>query len=155
MMKKFITMTATLKAFAAMLFAGFICLYMIGGVGYSMFIDGAFDFTISFIHLVMAIGFTMSVSLLWGVCFGHVVIKKRAFVSRYALFVFMLVMMLAITFLYFSFLTTPWNPLWLTTATLIVAFVMVLSVVSEWYFKKTGEHYTDVLRIYQSQINTS
>jgi len=153
-MKKFIALTTTLKAFAAMLFAGFICLYMVGGVGYAILIDGAFDFTISFIHLVMAIGFTMSVSLLWGVCFGHVVIKDWAFASRYALFVFTLVILLATTFFYFSFLTTPWNLLWLTAATLIVAFVMVLSVVSEWYFKKTGEHYTDVLRIYQSQMST-
>jgi len=152
-MKKFIALVTTLKAFAAMLFAGFICLYIAGGVVYATFVDATFEYTISFIHLVQSIGFSVVLSLLWGVCFGHMVIKKWKFISRHLLFDLSLALLLTVCFFFFSVISTGWNTLWLISASVMVVFVIVLSVVSEWYFKKTGEQYTELLKIYQANMN--
>jgi len=152
-MKKFLVLTTTLKAFAAMLFAGFICLYIVGGIIYASFVDDTFGYTISFVHLLLSIGFSVIISLLWGICFGHMIIKKWRFLFRYLLFDLLLVALLALCIFSSSFISTQWNTLWLIIAVIMVAFVMVLSVISEWYFKKTGKQYTELLKIYQANLN--
>ena len=149
-MKKIIELTTPIKAFAAMLFAGFICLYIVGGVLYSAFLDSSFDHTISFVHLLQGLVFSMLISLLWGICFSDVVIKKWRFFLRHLLFVLSLAILLALCFFMFSVISTEWSTLWLVVAGVMIAFAIVLSILSEWYFKKTGEHYTELLKLYQA-----
>jgi len=149
-MKKIIELTTPIKTFAAMLFAGFICLYIVGGFIYASFIDNSFPYAISFVHLLKGIGFTMVTSILWGGCLSDVVIKKWTFFKRQILFKVSLAILLAFSFFTFSIIETDWEILWLIVAGILVAFVIVLSYISEWYFRKTSKRYTELLKIYQS-----
>ena len=150
-MRKLIELTTPIKTFAAMLFAGFISLYIFGGVVYAAFVDDSFSYTISFIHLLQGIGFTMLISLLWGLCFSDVVIKKWTFFKRQVLFKMSLAILVALCIVMFSIIETEWAILWLNVAGVIVVFVIVLSYLSEWYFRKTSIRYTELLKIYQSK----
>ena len=149
-MKRIIELTTPIKAFAAMLFAGFICLYIFGGFLYATFLDTSFDYAISFIHLIQGIGFAMVISLLWGIFFSTVIIKKWSFILRQLLFDFSLAILFILCIFMFSVISTEWNLLWLTVAGVMIIFVIVLSIISEWYFKRTGEQYTELLKLYQS-----
>ena len=136
-----------------MLFAGFICLYIFGGIVYGALIDSSFDYTISFVHLAMGIGFTLTISLLWGLFFGQVVIKDLEFLLRYLLFDVSVGALLLSCFFLFSITSMEGSVLWFVVASVIVIFVVVLAALSWWYFNKTGEHYTDLLKAYQSKMN--
>ena len=149
-MKKIIELTTPIKAFAAMLFAGFICLYMAGGVLYVNFVDTSFDYTISFIHLLKGIGFSTLLSLLWGISFSDVVIKKWKFFHRYLLFDFSLLILAALSFLISSLISIEWSALWLISAIILYIFAAVLALLCELHFRKTGDQYTELLKIYQA-----
>ena len=149
-MKKIIELTTPVKAFAAMLFAGFICLYMVGGVIYANFVDASFDYTISFIHLLKGIGFSTLLSLLWGICFSDVVIKKWKFFHRYLLFDSLAGIVLVTLLLISYFTSMDWLALWFIVAIIISIFTVVLALLREFHFRKTGAQYTELLRIYQA-----
>jgi len=151
-MKKVIELTTPIKTFAAMLFAGFICLYIIGGILYAGFVDDSFTYSISFTHLLKGIGFTLIISLLWGLCFSDVVIKKWAFFKKQILFKLLLAVLLACCFFMFSIVETNWSALWLVVAGTMTVFVIVLSYLSEWYFRKTSKQYTELLKVHQTKI---
>lgn len=150
-MKKLIGLTTPIKAFAAMLFAGFIILYMIGGLLYAAFQETSFDYTISYVHLLQSLVFSMLISLLWGICFSDVVIKKGCFWLRQLLFDLSLALLLLLCFFTLSVISANSNTLWFVVAGVIIAFTIVLSILSEWYFKKRGVHYTALLRLYQAK----
>jgi len=150
-MKKLIELMIPVKSFAAMLFAGFVCLYMAGGVFVATFIDGDFSYSITFLHLIFGIGFTMAISLLWGVAFSNTVIKKWSFAKREFIFVVLLAALAAGGMLKIKwFFASEWTPLLLVVAGAILGFVIVLSLVSEWYFQKTSIRYTSMLKAYQA-----
>ena len=149
-MKKFITLTTLIKAFAAMLFAGFVVLYIVVGVLYAAVVDTSFDYTISFVLLLLGIGFSTLLSLLWGICFSDVVIKKWRFIYRYLLFDFSALVLLGLSFVASSLMSIERPMLWLIVAWVIAIFACVLALLREWYFRKTGEHYTELLKLYQS-----
>jgi len=150
-MKKFIELTTIVKTFAAMLFAGFVCLYIFGGIMYAIFVDDSFTYSISFIHLVKSIIFAMLISVLWGVSFSDVVIKKCPFYKRQILFKVSLALLFAFCFIMFSIIESNWEIIWLVIAGIMIVFVVVLSYLSEWYFRKTSVRYTEILKIYQSK----
>ena len=150
-MKKIIELTTIIKTFAAMLFAGFVCLYIFGGIMYAIFIDESFTYAISFIHLVKSIIFAMLISVLWGVSFSAVVIKKWPFYKRQILFKVSLALLFAFCFFMFSIIESSWEIIWLVIAGIMIVFVVILSYLSEWYFRKTSVRYTEMLKIYQSK----
>ena len=150
-MKKIIELTTIIKSFAAMLFAGFVCLYIFIGIVYAAFVDDSFTYAISFVHLLKGIGLATLISLTWGLCFSDVVIKKRTFLKRQILFKVSLAILLAFSFYTFTVIESGWAILWLIVAGTIIAFVIVLSYLSEWYFRKTSKRYTELLKIYQSK----
>jgi len=150
-MRKLIALTVPIKTFAAMLFAGFICLYIFSGIMYATFINETFAYSISFLHLLKGIGFTMLVSLLWGLAFSDTVIKKWSFLKREILFIASLSLLSILFLVMFQVIETEWSTLWLTVAGTIVIFVIVLSQLSEWYFRKTSHHYTNLLKVYQRE----
>ena len=148
-MKKIIEWSALLKTLAAMLFAGFICLYIVGGILYAWFIDESFPYTISFVHLLKSIGYATVISLLWGLCFGGIVIRKWSFWKRQLLFKLSLAALFTSSVFLLRAVESEWKILWLTVAGVITLFAIVLSYVSEWYFRKTSKEYTEVLKVYQ------
>jgi len=152
-MKKLIELMVPVKSFAAMLFAGFVCLYIFGGFVYGAFIDETFVYSISFWHLIAGIGFSMGLSLLWGFTFSDVVIKKWSFVKREMLFVLLVVLFGVAGFIKMQVIfASPGQDLLLIVAGVVLVFVIVLSLLSEWYFRKTSLRYTAMLKLYQAEV---
>lgn len=48
-------------------------------------------------------------------------------------------------------LAIEWTALLLVVAGVILIFVIVLSLVSEWYYKRSGIRYTSLLKAYQKE----
>jgi len=151
--KQFTEFYTPLKAFTTLLFAGFMGIYMIGGFIYAQFFNNSFDYTISFIHLLQSFGFVISVSLIWGVCFSRSLIKKWKFFQRQLLFDLLLVLLFIGCFFLFSIISPDRNTLWLIVSGIHIFYLMVLSLIVEWYFRKTGEQYTKLLKIYQANMS--
>jgi hypothetical protein len=151
--KQFTEFYTPLKAFTTLLFAGLMGIYMIGGLIYAHFFNDTFDYSISFIHLLQSFGFVIIVSLIWGLCFSRTLIKKWKFFQRQLLFDVLLAFLVVGCFFLFSVISSDGNTLWLIVSGIHIIYMMILSLIVEWYFKKTGEQYTELLKIYQANMN--
>jgi len=151
--KQFTEFYTPLKAFTTLLFAGFMGIYMIGGFVYAHFFNDRFDYMISFLHLLQSFIFVILVSLIWGVCFSRTLIKKWKFFQRQLLFDLLLGVLFVGCFLLFSIISPDRNTLWLIVSGIHITYMMILSLIVEWYFRKTGEQYTELLKIYQADMS--
>jgi hypothetical protein len=61
---------------AAMIFAGFICLYMISGILYTIVTGMEFNYMIPFVFVLQGLGLSVFISILWELFYGNVIIKK-------------------------------------------------------------------------------
>lgn len=152
-MKKFMDFVVVVKAFAAMLFAGLMILYMVSGVLYTHISGGAFEYSIPFIFVLQGLGLSMAISVLWGVFISDVLIKKWRFVKRFIVFKASLMPLVAICFFTFLAIPTEWTIPWLISVLAVSGFVVILAILSEIYFKKTGENYTEALKQYKKHIS--
>ena len=151
--KQFTEFYTPLKAFTALLFAGFMGIYMIGGLVYAHFFNYQFDYMISFAHLLQSFVFIILVSSIWGVCFSRTFIKKWKFFKRHLLFDLLLGVLFIGCFLLFSIISPDRNTLWLVVSGIHISYMIILSLIVEWYFVKTGERYTELLKIYQANMS--
>jgi hypothetical protein len=78
-MKKIMAFVLPIKAMAAMIFAGFICLYMISGILYAVVTGVEFNYMIPFAFVFQGLGLSVLISILWELFFGNTVIKKWRF----------------------------------------------------------------------------
>jgi hypothetical protein len=150
-MKKIMEFAIPFKAFASMLFAGFIILYMISGVIFAIVTGEKFDYTIPFIFILQGFGLSVLISLLWNLLFSEVIIKKWRYSIRHIIFELSLVVLLALCFLTFLAIPTNWAKLWLIVIATVSVFVILLFGLCELYYKKTGKRYTEILRAYKSE----
>ena len=141
-----------LKMFASAIFAGFIILYMVSGVGYAYF-AGVEDFIYAVPFVFVMQGFLLAalISLLWGVLFSDIFIKKWRTSARLIVFAVLLMILLAICVLTFMAIPTDWANLWLITNGCIGLGLIVFAAVNEIRFKATGRRYTEVLNKYKSE----
>ena len=151
-MKKVMAFVLPLKAMAAMIFAGFICLYMISGVIYNFFTENEFYFSIPYTFILQGLGLSVLISILWELFFGNVLIKTCRFFLRHLMFELSLLTLFAICFLKIISIPTEWAKLWLIAAAIITAGIIIISGICEIYFKKAGKRYTEILRSYKSSI---
>ncbi|MCL2356087.1 MAG: hypothetical protein FWC70_02850 [Defluviitaleaceae bacterium] len=153
-MKKLITLSVPIKAFASMIFAGIMVLYMVSGVAYNVITGEALEYAIPFAFVVQVALLSTIISVLWNVFTGDTVIKNRRFAKRLIMFTLSLLPVLALCF--FTFLAIPagWTMPWFISVLAVSVFVVILAILSEIYFKKTGERYTEALNKYkQKQIS--
>ena len=150
-MKKLINLSIPLKAFASMIFAGILVLYMVSGVAYTTFTGAYFDYAIPFAFVIQGAVLSMLISVLWGIFLSDVLIKKWRFALRLTLFAASLLPLLALCF--FTFMTIPadWTVPWLLALAGIAKFVIFLALLHEWHYKKTGARYTQALQQYLQQ----
>jgi phosphatidylserine synthase len=141
-----------LKAFAAGIFSGLMILYMITGFVFAGFTGEAFNYSIPFIFVFQGLILSILISILWGLFFSNVIIKKWRFFLRHIMFELSLLSLLAICFFTFLAIPTEWSKLWLIVAGILAFGVIILSSLSEMYFKKTGKHYTEMLKAYKATI---
>jgi len=152
-MKKLLGFVMPLKTFAALIFAGLICLYMISGVLYSTLTGVPFNYTIPFIFAIQGLILSILIAILWGIFLGDALIKKWRYFLRYIVFALALLVLLAACLLTFFAVPTDWAKLWLIAAGFLAAGIFVLSVASEIYFQVTGKRYTEILNAYKSDGN--
>lgn len=152
-MKKLLDLSTPVKAFASMLFAGFICLYLIIGILYRHFFDSGFLLSMSFGQLLTGILFTAMAAVSWGFCYSRVFLKKWVFLKRYLLFIVLILSSAASQFFVFAGGYFNWPAPWFFVVGLVSLFVILLSYFSERHFRKISIDYTKSLRLYQRKIN--
>jgi len=150
-MKKFMSFILRIKTFAAMLFSGVICLYVVSGYLYATFI-GPFNFTIPFIFVLEGLALSALTSILWGVFFTDEIIKKWRYFPRLVLFSISLFVLLSACFFIFFAFHTNWAKLWWIVIGAFAAGVICLSVLCEIYFRVTGKRYTELLKSYKNDL---
>jgi len=150
-MKKLVALSIPLKAFASMIFAGIIILYMVSGFAYTTITGNAFDYAIPFAFVIQGALLSTIISLLWGVFLSDVIIKKWRFAKRCIMFMLSLILFLALCFFTFLAIPADWTMPWFIALLAVSVFVVILAILSETYFRKTGEHYTQVLKAYQGR----
>ena len=149
-MKNLLDFVMPLKIFGSMIFTGFIILYMISGVVYAYISDEAFSYAVPFVFILQGLLLAAMTSLLWGVLFSDVIIKKWRYFQRLIVFSVSLMTLLAVCLLTFVAVPSEWANLWLLTNGCIGVGLIVFSVISEIRFKSTGRRYTEMLNIYKS-----
>ncbi|MCL1842468.1 MAG: hypothetical protein FWF79_01510 [Defluviitaleaceae bacterium] len=152
-MKKLIAISMPIKAFAAMVFAGIMILYMVSSVAYGIITGEAAEYAIPFVFVVQGALLATVISALWSVFLGDALIKKWRFSKRLIMFKLSLVPFLALCF--FTFLAIPdgWTMPWFISILAVSVFVVILAMLSEVYFKKTGERYTEALKQYKERTS--
>jgi len=149
-MKKLVEITQPIKAFAAIMFAGLICLYMVSGVLYAFFTNAEINSSIPFVFVIQGMGLTLIIAILRELIFADFIIKKWRFFQRIITFVILLIVLLVICTLTFLAIPTEWSTLWLVSASVLALGVTVISCISEIYYRKTGEWYNEMLRVYKN-----
>ena len=149
-MKKLVEITQPIKAFASMLFAGWIILYMVSGILYSFFTGRDVTYSIPFTFVIQGLVLTLIIAILREVVFGEFLIKKLRLFWRIAFFCMFIVALLAVCVFTFLAIPSEWAYLWLISASALALGVTVICGISEIYYKKTGEWYNEVLRNYKS-----
>jgi len=148
-MKKIIEIVMPFKSFTAMVFSGFMILYMIGAIIYSVITGHVFDYSIPFAFVLQSIGLSVIISILWGVFFSKTIIKKWRFFLRHIVFELSLFSMLGLYFLTFFNVSSEETKLWFFVAVIVAFFIILLTSICEMYFRKTGKDYTEMLKIYK------
>jgi len=151
-MKKIMAFVLPIKSMAAMVFAGFICLYVVSSIIYSTIKNMEFNHTIPFIFILQGLGLSILISFLWELFFSNIVIKNWRFFLRHLLFELSLMVLLAICFLTFLAIPTDLGKLWLIVIGIVAAGIIIVSGIGEMYYKKMGKRYTEVLKTYKSNI---
>jgi hypothetical protein len=151
-MKRIISFSVPFKALAAMIFAGFIVLYMVNGLIYTIVTNNEFEYSIPFIFVLQAIGLSVIISLLWHLFYSNAIIKKGRFIIRHILFELSILVLFGVCFFTFFTFPTDFSKLWLITIGIVSLFILILFGICEMYYKRTGKRYTEILKAYQSTI---
>ena len=145
-MKKLLLWSVPVKSLAALLFAGFIFLYMIAGSFHSIVSDEIFEFAIPFSFAIQSAVLSVVIALLYALMFSEVVIRKMRYFQRIAIFVVILIPILAFhVWLFYS-------TIWLIVAVGIGIGIMVGAFVLDRYFRLIGKKYTNALESFKANI---
>ena len=150
-MRRIIELSVPIKAFAAMIFAGIIILYMVSGFMYSLFAGGEFEYSIPFVFALQGLGLSTVISVIWGIFFSDVVVKKWRFFKRFMAFTLSLLPFLALCFFTFLAIPTDWTIPWIISTSVVAVFIVVIAALYELWFKRAGRHYTEALKIFKEK----
>jgi len=150
-MKKMIDFVMPIKFIAGGVFCGLIGFYMVVGTLYARLTGAAFEYSIPFVFLLHGVVLAIAIALLWEVFFGEVIIKKWRFFKRALVFNLLLIFLIVVCFLTSFALPEAWAYLWLIGVGIITLGIAIISGLSEVYYRKTGERYTEILRIYKEK----
>ena len=151
-MKKLADFVMPLKMFGAAIFSGFMILYMVSGVVYAYVTTEDFNYAVPFVFVLQGLLLAALISLLWGVFFSDVLIKKWRVSPRLIVFSISLMILLGACVLTFIAIPTDWAQLWLITNSCIGFGLIVFAIVNEIRLKATGRRYTEVLNKYKTGL---
>jgi len=149
-MKKMMNFIARVKFIAAGVFCGLIGFYMVVGTLYTRFRGLDFDYAIPFAFIIHGAAFALVTATLWEVFFGET-IKHWRFIVRALAFDLLLALTILACFATSFILPQDWAHLWLAGVLVIAVGIAVISCVCEWYFRKTGERYNEMLRVFKGE----
>jgi len=151
-MKKLLLWSVPFKSLSAMIFAGFIILYILTGSAYSFFISEAFEYSIPFAFAIQSAALSIVMSIMCALIFSDIFIKKMRYFQRVVIFVIALLPVLALSLLLFFSVPEELTILWLIIAGMILVGIIIVSFIFETYFKMVGKQYTEILRNYKSSM---
>jgi len=125
--KKVRSIVGPIKSFAALIFTGMVCLYMVAGFLCDKIKNEPFNYSIPFIFVILWLLLSVMISVFWSVFFSDKAIKKWHYIPRLIVFSVALVVLLAACLL--ILLGTPWGKLWVLVAGCATAGVVVLSII--------------------------
>lgn len=149
-MKKLLGIVIPVKGFSAMIFAGLMVLYMIGGALYAALWHVRFEYTIPFVFVLEGLALSVLISVLWGILFSENILKKWRYFPRLVVFSLSLVILLSLCLLVFFAMPTHEAKLWLLVAGSVATAIIALSAICELYFRATGKRYTELLQKYKA-----
>ena len=150
-MKKLMNFFMPLKMFATAVFAGFMILYMVSGIVYSYVAGEDFTYVVPFVFVLQGLLLSAMVSLVWGLLFSDVLIKKWRVGARLIAFAASFMALMTICVITFVAIPTDWAQLWLITNGCIGFGLIVFSIVNEMRLKATGRRYTELLNKYKAE----
>jgi len=150
-MKRLIEFVMPMKLIAGGVLAGLIGFYMVVGTLYARFTGVEFVYSIPFAFIIQGAVLAIAIAVIWEVFFGEAIVKKWRFFKRALMFNLSLIALIAICFLTSFALPTDWAYLWLIGATAITLGIAIMSGLSELYYRKTGERYNEMLRVYKEK----
>jgi len=148
-MRKFVDFIMPIKLIAGGVLAGLIGFYMVVGTLYARISGADFEYSIPFAFILQGAAIAICIAVLWEVFFGEVVIKKWRFFKRALTFNAALVALIVICFFTSFALPSDWAYLWLIGTVAIAVGMGVMSCLAEVYYRKTGERYNEMLRVYK------
>ncbi|MCL2882419.1 MAG: hypothetical protein FWF45_05995 [Coriobacteriia bacterium] len=141
------------KTLAAMIFAGFMCAYVVAGYLYSLvFPRAAFNFTIPFIFVLEGVVLSVVVAALWRLLISDDAPIKWRFSARLIIFALLLMAALVACVLVFFPFPTYWAKLWWIVIGCVTAGIGALAIIGEIYSRVTGKRYTEILKKYQAGL---
>jgi len=150
-MKKLMGLIVPIKFIAGGVLAGLIGFYMVVGTLYARFTGAEFEYSIPFAFILQGAALAVVIAILWEVLFGEKIIKKWRFFKRALVFNLSLVLLITICFLTSFALPADWVHLWLIGVGCIVLGIAAMSGLNEIYYRKTGKHYNEMLRVYKEK----
>jgi len=150
-MKKLMDFVMPIKLIAGGILFGLIGFYMVVGTLYARFTGAEFEHNIPFAFIMQGAVLAIVIAVLWEICFGEILIKKWRFFKRALTFNLLLVFLIVICFLTSFMLPTDWAHLWLIGVGAIALGIAIMSGLNEVYYRKTGEQYNEMLRIYKEK----
>jgi len=150
-MEKLITFVMPIKFIAGGVLAGLIGFYMVVGTIYARFTGVEFEYSLPFSFILQGAVLAIIIAISWEVFFGEIIIKKWRFFKRVLMFNLSLALIIALCFLTSFVLPTDWAHLWLIGAVILTLGIAVMSGLNEIYYRKTGNRYNEMLRIYKEK----
>ncbi|WP_088825579.1 hypothetical protein [Listeria goaensis] len=149
-MNKIMAYILPMKNFAAMIFAGFIILYMVTGVLFGAIYNTDFDYKIPFTFVLQGLVLALLISCLWSILFNNKR-KSRTFI-RLIIFAIILIGLVKISALALLTLSLQWVSLWIAVTAIITVGLIVIAILGELFFRKEGKRYTEKLKEYQANL---
>jgi len=150
-LKRLTEFVMPLKMFASAIFAGFMILYMVSGVVYAYVTGDDFTYAVPFVFVLQGLLLSALISLVWGILFSDILIKKWRCFPRLIIFSVSLMVLLAVCVLTFIAIPTDWANLWLITNGCIGVGLIVFAIINEIRLKATGRRYTELLKNFQAK----
>jgi hypothetical protein len=135
----------------AFVFSGLILAYIISGVLYSSIKNVQFEDSMPFIFILRDLLLAILIAAFWQIFLTDYYIKKIRYYLRIILFVGTLSILMAGFFAIYYVAPVDWAKLWMIIAGLFVLLVAVISIACEFYFRKTGKQYTEILEEYKKK----
>ena len=146
-----------IKLIAGGVLMGLVGFYMVVGTIYARISGAEFEYSVPFAFIIQSAVLAIVISLLWQVFLGEIIIKKWRFFKR--AIVFNLSLLMVIAFCFFASFALPipgeWSYLWLIGASCITVGIAVIAALNEIYYRKTGSHYTEMLRAFQANTSSA